>query len=383
MLRGSCSCAISELATPSSFVSPSLLRPLTPLFPLDASHSPITPLFPLHTQKQGGRGVSCVASFASLTSFASFTSSLCMTNRSISESSPARSSAAPHFSAFPLRSPVHSAPPCPALRGVRHPFFHHCLSALHGASSLFSGPSSSNRQISAESARSINITLRLSIILSNIVGVPTFLSRDRTTKDQQLIDPGTVFSSHCGLSTMNCFSPLTPIIPAHTRRSPVSPIIPALTQNMGGGGVSWKKCSRVTLLFSYAALTIQLSTIVGAPTFMFLHAAQSLHVQENSREKERSLDYATRRARLRRGGENRVAPLGMTAKRGKRKASECRGQGIVRTWGAGVLRPYTSKRNPGNRPEGRPLHEQPQEHRRPPRKTIWGAKSAPQKAATT
>jgi hypothetical protein len=31
---------------------------LTPLFPLDASHSPVTPLFPLHTEKQGGMGVS-------------------------------------------------------------------------------------------------------------------------------------------------------------------------------------------------------------------------------------------------------------------------------------------------------------------------------------
>ncbi len=277
MLRGSCSCAISELATPSSFVSPSLLRPLTPLFPLDASHSPITPLFPLHTQKQGGRGVSCVASFASLTSFASFTSSLCMTNRSISESSPARSSAAPHFSAFPLRSSVHSAPPCPALRGVRRPFFYHGLSVLRGASSFFTGLSPSNRQISAKNAKSIHITLRISIILSNIVGAPTFLSRDRTTKDQQLIDPGTVFSSHCGPSTVNCFSPLTPIIPAHTRCSPVSPIIPALTKNTGGwgGGVSCKICSCVTLLFSYAALTTQLSMIVGAPTFPFPTARHS------------------------------------------------------------------------------------------------------------
>jgi|SRR5271157_757685 len=53
MLRGRCSCAISGRPTSSSFASPSLLCPLTPLFPLDASHSPVTPLFPLHTQKQG------------------------------------------------------------------------------------------------------------------------------------------------------------------------------------------------------------------------------------------------------------------------------------------------------------------------------------------
>src|SRR5208283_2336166 len=291
MLRECCACAIPERASHSPFVSSSLSRSLTPLFPLDASHSPITSLFPLHTQKQGG------------------TPSSNMTNRSISESSPARSSAAPHFSAFPLRSSVHSAPPCPALRGVRHSFFYHCLSALRGASSFFSGLSSSNRQISAENAKSISITLRISIILSNIVGAPTFLSRDRTTKDQQLIDPGTVFSSHCGLSAVNCFSPLTPIIPAHTRRSPISPIIPALTKNMGGGGVSSKMCSCVTLLFSYTVLTTQLSAIVGAPTFSFLHATHRLHLQPNTRGTERSLDYATRRATVRRGRENRVAPL--------------------------------------------------------------------------
>ena len=163
-----------------------------------------------------------------------------MTNRSIPESSPARSSAAPHFSAFPRRSSMHSAPPGPALRGVRHPFFYHGLSALRGASSFSFGLSSSNRQISAENAKSINITLRISIILSNIVGAPTFLPRDRTTKDQQLIDPGTVFSSHCRLSTMNCFAPLTPIIPVHPRHSPVSPIIPVHTQKEGGGALQIK-----------------------------------------------------------------------------------------------------------------------------------------------
>src|SRR5208282_398858 len=85
MLRGRCSCAISErpgastgtqstrptplptlrvLATShpllvSSHFEPSTfnferLSPLTPLVPLGASHSPVTPLFPLHTQKQGG-----------------------------------------------------------------------------------------------------------------------------------------------------------------------------------------------------------------------------------------------------------------------------------------------------------------------------------------
>jgi len=54
MLRGCCSCAISERSTPLPFAPPSLSRHLTPLFPLDASHSPVSPLFPLDTQKQGG-----------------------------------------------------------------------------------------------------------------------------------------------------------------------------------------------------------------------------------------------------------------------------------------------------------------------------------------
>jgi hypothetical protein len=54
--------------SPSHFVLPSLFLALTPLFPLDASHSPVTPLFPLHTQKQGGTPPSSG-----------------MTNRSISE----------------------------------------------------------------------------------------------------------------------------------------------------------------------------------------------------------------------------------------------------------------------------------------------------------
>ena len=56
MLRGRCSCAISERPTPLSFAPPSLLHPLTPLFPLHPRISPVTPLFPLLTQKHGGGG---------------------------------------------------------------------------------------------------------------------------------------------------------------------------------------------------------------------------------------------------------------------------------------------------------------------------------------
>src|SRR5208337_2431352 len=97
----------------------------------------------------------------------------------------------------------------------------------------------------------------------------------------------------------------------------------------------------------------------------FRHSERSLRSEESLFSwvsvEEGFLDYATRRARKRRGRENRVALLGMTAKRGTRKAGGCRGQRIVRTRGAGILRPYTSKRNPGNRSEDRPLHKRPQD----------------------
>jgi len=149
MLRGRCSCAISGRPTASSFVFSSLLRPLTPLVPLDASHSPASPLFPLLTQKQGVYPPSN------------------MINRSISEFSLALSSASPLFSVFSLRSSAHSAP-------LRYLFFCHCLPVLHGASTFLSGISAPNCQFSAINDKSANITLPLSIILSNIVGAPTF-----------------------------------------------------------------------------------------------------------------------------------------------------------------------------------------------------------------
>jgi len=159
MLRGRCSCAISDRPTASSALrllatSHSLARrsfggggPLATAL--------LTPLFPLDTQKQGGRGVSFVASFASLTSFASFSA---MTTRSISEFSTTRSSAAPIFSAFSLRSSAHSAP-------LSYLFC--CLSALRGESTFFSGLCSPNCRIPAKNAKSANITFRLSIIIIN------------------------------------------------------------------------------------------------------------------------------------------------------------------------------------------------------------------------
>ena len=49
----------------------------------------------------------------------------------------------------------------------------------------------------------------------------------------------------------------------------------------------------------------------GAPK-LFLHARTTIQVLESSGETEGSLDCATRRAKIRRGRKNRVAPLGMT-----------------------------------------------------------------------
>jgi hypothetical protein len=60
MLRGRCSCAISNRPTASSTLRLLATRHsslatafVSPLFPLHPGNSPVTPLFPLHPQKQG------------------------------------------------------------------------------------------------------------------------------------------------------------------------------------------------------------------------------------------------------------------------------------------------------------------------------------------
>src|SRR5271157_785775 len=57
MLRGSCSCAISERPTPSPFALSSLFRMLSPIIPVHPRNAPVSPIIPVHTQKQGGGGV--------------------------------------------------------------------------------------------------------------------------------------------------------------------------------------------------------------------------------------------------------------------------------------------------------------------------------------
>src|SRR5208337_3683568 len=54
MLRGRCSCAISERPTPALFALSSLLRLLSPTIPVHPRNAPVTPIIPVHTQKQGG-----------------------------------------------------------------------------------------------------------------------------------------------------------------------------------------------------------------------------------------------------------------------------------------------------------------------------------------
>ncbi len=61
MLRGRCTCTISERLTPSLSLRllatshpPLATSSLTPLFPLHPRNSPVSPIIPLHTQKQGG-----------------------------------------------------------------------------------------------------------------------------------------------------------------------------------------------------------------------------------------------------------------------------------------------------------------------------------------
>ena len=49
MVGGRCSCAISDRPIPS----PTRKTPLSPLLPLDTSHSHVSPLFPLHTKNRG------------------------------------------------------------------------------------------------------------------------------------------------------------------------------------------------------------------------------------------------------------------------------------------------------------------------------------------
>ena len=112
----------------------------------------------------------------------------------------------------------------------------------------------------------------------------------------------------------------------------------------------------------WGVLTIMVTYLqyVGAPTFLFLREAKMLHVQQRcgGTETERSLDpgeahgahksrCATRRARIRRGRENRVAPLPSTALRAGRMTNQREGKKNSRTGPAERDRPLLSRPSRG------------------------------------
>src|SRR5208337_639895 len=154
MLRGRRFCAISDRPTPSPFASSSLFPPLTPLFPLDASHSPVTPLFPLLTQKQGGTPLpwydqSCQFGITS--------------NSIFSRCSPSR------------------RPTLLRALSVRRL----SRSGRDGESLFSSGDSVPNFRIPAKNTETAYITVPLSIIILNIVGAPTFLRLHASARLQE------------------------------------------------------------------------------------------------------------------------------------------------------------------------------------------------------
>ena len=211
MLRGRCSCAISERPTSPSFATSSLLRPLTPLFPLDARHSPVSPLFPLHAQKQWG--------YPSAHSLEGPPSG--MTSRPISE--------------MPLPGPI-SVPFASSVLSVSGP----CPDPV-GMVSFLSAAFSGSPLTPAIPALLATPALRIvpapiCTTTSRIhVGAPTFLSLHTIGRSQKRPaserGPCTSFE----LLTLNRSSPLSLIIPVHPGNSPVSPMIPVHTQRQGGG----------------------------------------------------------------------------------------------------------------------------------------------------
>jgi len=217
MLRGRCSCAISERSTASFFALPLLSCPLTPLFPLDASHSPVSPLFPLHTQKQGGTpllwydqsfhfGVFLNPVFP--LRFPCLPSLPCALRvRRLSR--PGRDGAS-SFRRFPLLAPRHSPP----------------SSVIPGGSNRLENLAP-NCKLSAVNCRLSPLspiilaplaTAALRVVPSPIVtttsrihvGAPTILFRERTTASQQFPDRRAMLSSNCVLLAVDCellFSP--------------------------------------------------------------------------------------------------------------------------------------------------------------------------------
>ena len=178
-------------ASPSLFVFPSLFLPLSPLFPLDASHSPVTPLFPLHTQKQGNGALQKLSATSDLRS-----------------GSKRKAAPYPSFCCSPLatpHSPLTPLIPAPlataALRVVSAPIFTTTLS-IH-------------------------------------VGAPTILLRERTTATMQFPDRRALLFSHCALLTVArepLFSPKSNYSRTYEPLSRKSNYSRTYAKHGGGGG---------------------------------------------------------------------------------------------------------------------------------------------------
>src|SRR5208337_2486888 len=214
MLRGRCSCAISDRPTPSLFATLSLFRPLSLIIPVHPRTAPVSPIIPVHTQKQGGGGYIC---------------SLFVLPSSVPGARPA----CPEL----LGDPVGVSGACPGPVGMVSPLPPFSFSPLATRHSRPSSviPGGSNRlenlapncTLSAVNCRLSPLspiipaplaTAALRVVPAPIctttlrihVGAPTILFRERTTASQQFPDRRAMPSSNCALSTVGCellFSP--------------------------------------------------------------------------------------------------------------------------------------------------------------------------------
>ncbi len=175
--RGRGCFAISERAGRLLFAPPSLLLPLTPLFPLHTPHSPVSPLFPLHTQKQGGTPL---RRYDQSFHFGVFLNPI-----------------------FPRRSPCRPSLLC-VLRGESSFRRFPLLATRHSSLTPIIPAPSATAALRVVPTPIFTTTLRIH------VGTPTILFRERTTASQQFPNRRAMLSSNRALLTVDCellFSP--------------------------------------------------------------------------------------------------------------------------------------------------------------------------------
>jgi hypothetical protein len=91
---------------------------------------------------------------------------------------------------------------------------------------------------------------------------------------------------------------------------------------------------------------------IGRQKKAYTEIAEDTEFAERRKAEEGSLDYATRRAKMRRGRKNRVAPLGMTKRERTRNYAEETEMRI----------PEEPVQEPAQEPVQEPVQEPPQEH---------------------